>query len=367
MTALTRSEIEQATRKLQAIIDEVCGTCKMNCCLQGTMVGRDDARRIAKAARLSSLFRERLMQGLKARSAQLRKDLEGLQRAAKLIRTRFSADRQAAIGALELTLKRWAEFCDFLEHEFDASLDHLLRCLQFSAIRAGALRAMRAFPGGERVLPALAGQDTSFQSGRRGVKAAPCLFHVNGCIIPTAKPHKCADFYCSSDPGLVNEVVDRLSFDEFIVAHFMPYNCAQLLEDLKTEVNLGRDFWEPKVIIGGGRDLVATISNLLRDIFEQVTVKRLEGSHLSIAVDLPDVTQQQENEALVLYCGSLDALSIYELAVTLVRARSNSLRPAIVVIADELTRQAGGEHPLWTERAIAQPLSALNLIAIVGS
>jgi hypothetical protein len=36
-----------------------------------------------------------------------------------------------------------------------------------------------------------------------------------------------------------------------------------------------------------------------------------------------------------------------------------------VLIADELRRCAGAVHPLWRDRAMSQPLSGMNLIALV--
>ena len=365
MAALTRQDIEQATGRLQRVIDEVCGACKLNCCLQGTMVGSDDARRVAKAARLSPAFRERLIEGLRQRGAQLRRDLEGLERTARLAEARFGAEKPAEVGRLRSVLKQWREFCDFLEQEFTPEPQSLLRCLVFSGIRATALRAMRAFPGGESVVPALAGAGTSFQSGRRGIKADRCLFHVEGCIIPTAKPHKCADFYCAGDPGLINEIVDRLSFDEFTLAHFVPYGREPLLKDLELELEMGRAFFEPKVIVGGHRALAEAVAERMGAAFREVRMQWIEGGHLDPAVDLPDLKRPMEDDALVIHCGSMDALGVYELGVELVRARGNSLKPAFVVVADELRRDSGVEHPLWTNRTIAQPLSALNLLAVV--
>jgi len=362
---LTAEEIEGATARLQSIIDSVCSQCELNCCLQGTMVGSDDARRIAKAARLSPAFGRRLVEGLQARGAQLRKDLDGLARTTKLLEMRFGNEKPAEIAALLSALAKWRDFCDFLETQFQPEPADLTRCLMFSAIRATALRAMRAFPGGERVLPALAGPGASFQSGRRGVKADRCLFHVDGCLIPTAKPHKCADFYCASDPGLSHEVVDSMAFDEFTLAHFVPLSQQRFLGDLGIEMALGRDFFEPKVVIGGDGDLAETAADVLRDGFARVRTEWIEGGHLDTAVDLPDVKRGPDDEALVLHCGSIDANGIYELAVDLVRARGASLRPALMVFADELSRESGIEHPLWTSRAMAQPLSALNLLAIV--
>jgi hypothetical protein len=362
---LTRAEIEAATAKLQSIIDEVCGRCELNCCFQGTMVGSDDARRIAKAAKLSAAFRERLVEGLRQRGAQLRKDLEGLERTAALIETSFGAQKRAEVDALKAGLEKWREFCEFLERDFEPEPEQLMHCLVFSGVRATVLRAMRAFPGGERVLPALAGSGTSFRTGRRGIKADRCLFHVNGCIVPTAKPHKCADFYCASDPGLIHDVVDRMTFDEFTLAHILPRTRERFLEDLEIEFALGRAFFEPKVIVGGDGDLAETCADLMREAFGEVHLEWIEGGHLDVAVDLPDVKRPLEEEGLVVHCGSIDAIGIYEMAVDLVRARGASLKPALMVFADELSRESGVEHPLWSSRAMAQPLSAVNLVAIV--
>ena len=361
---MTRAEIEAAAGKLRRIIDEVCGQCEMNCCLQGTMVGSDDARRIAKAARLSPAFREQLIAGLRERSAQLRRDLQGIEKTARLLEMRFRSEKPAEIDALLKALDKWREFCDFLDHDFRPEPADLLRCLTFSGVRATALRAMRAFPGGERVLPTLAGPETSFRSGRRGIKADRCLFHMNGCIVPQVKPHKCADFYCASDPGLIHEVIDSMAFDEFTLAHFAPTERARFLEELAEEVALGREFLEPKVVVGGDGDLPQRAADVLRELFGTVRCKWIEGGHLDIGVDLPNLRQPTDGEVVVVHCGSIDAIGIYELAVDLVRARGASVRPALLVFADELSRQSGLQHPLWETRAMAQPLSALQLIAI---
>lgn len=362
---MTRQEIEAARAELQQIIDEICGACELNCCFQGTMVGSEDARRIAKAARLSPEFKGRLVEGLRARGEQLRRDLEGFENAARLLRTRFAGEKAAELARLEVALDQWRRFCDFLEGDFAAEPGDLAQCLLFSGVRATALRLMRVFPGGERVLPALAGRDTSFEVGRRGVKADRCLFHVQGCLVPTAKPHKCADFYCQSDPGLVHDVVDRMSFDDFVLAHIVPQRREDLAADLETELSMGPEFFEPKVVLNGDRELAGRIARLLSSAFPRVTEKMLNRGHFDATVDLPDLARRTDGEAIVLHCGSVDALGVYELAVLLVRARGASVRPPLMLIADEFRRHSGTVHPLWRDRAMSQPLSALNLVAVV--
>lgn len=365
MKPLTRQETETAHRKLQRIIDEVCGVCELNCCFQGTMVGSDDARRIAKAARLSPDFRNRLVAGLRERGEQLRRDLRGLETAARLLRARFAGEQAADLARLDGVLEQWRGFCDFLERDFAAEPDDLTRCLLFSGVRATALRSMRVFPGGERVLPTLAGRDTSFEVGRRGVKADRCLFHVDGCVVPTAKPHKCADFYCQSDPGLIHDVVDRMSFDEFVLAHIVACREAEFTADLETELSMGTAFFEPKVVLGGDRELAAQVARILGSAFPRVTEQVLDEGHFDATVDLPDLTRSDGGEALVLHCGSVDALGVYELAVMLVRARAASAKPPLALIAGEFRRHSGTVHPLWRDRAMSQPLSAINLVALV--
>jgi hypothetical protein len=362
---LTREEIQSVRSALDVIVSEVCGACELNCCLQGTMVGSDDARRIAKAARLSPAFRERLINGLAQRGRELRKDLEGLQRTAHLLRARFGAEQPAALAKLEAVLDDWGCFCDFLEHDFRAEPDDLPRCLLFSGLRATALRALRAFPGGERVLPTLAGADTSFKVGRRGVKADRCLFHLGGCLVPTAKPHKCADFYCGSDPGLIHEVVDRVAFDDFVLAHVEPRTRVEVIQDLMTELVLGPDYVESKVIVGGDERLADEIAGLLRGVFPRVSARPVGGRHFDATLDLPDWGRAAPGEALVLRCRSVDAVGIYEMAVLLVGARTRSVRPVVVLVAEELWRCAGVVHDLWRTRAMSQPISALNLWAII--
>jgi len=362
---LTRQEIEAADSKLQTIIDEVCGACEMNCCLQGTMVGSDDARRIAKAARLSSEFRAHLVEGLRKRGAELRRDLQGFENAARLLRARFGDEKRDALARLQVALGQWSEFCDFLERDFAGEPAQVRQCLLFSGLRATALRLLRGFPGGERVLPTLAGRDTSFEVGRRGIKADRCLFHVGGCLVPTAKPHKCADFYCHSDPGLIHEVVDRMAFDEFVLGHIVPYRRDQFVSDLKVELSMGTEFFEPKVILGADDELTQEVTAQLERAFARVTAKSLGGGHFDATVDLPNLSRHPEQEGLVLRCGSVDALGVYELAVMLVRARGSSVRPAAALSVAEFRRASGMVHPLWRERAMSQPLSAVNLIALV--
>ncbi len=365
MEPLTGQEIEAARRQLQAIIDRVCGVCEMNCCFQGTMVGSEDGRRIAKAARLSPQFRSRLVDGVRERGAELRRDLEGLENAARLLRARFGDEQGDDLARLDGVLEQWRCFCDFLERDFSAEPEHLSRCLLFSGLRATALRLLRAFPGGEGVLPRLAGSGTSFKAGRRGVKADRCLFHVRGCLVPAAKPHKCADFYCHSDPGLIHEVVDQMSFGDFVLAHILPYGREDFIADLGIELSMGTEFFEPKVVVGGDDKLTADVAELLGSAFARVTQKTLEGSHFDATVDLPDLTRSAGEEAIVLHCGSVDGLGVYELAVSLVRARGASARPVLVLIADEFHRQSGAVHPLWHDRAMSQPLSAANLVALI--
>lgn len=365
MPQLTREEIEQVSHRLQQTIEVVCGRCEMNCCLQGTMVGKEDARRIAKAAQVSDSFRTRLVEGLRRRGAELRRDLDGLRRAARLLEIRFGGEKQAEVAALTAALDKWEEFCDFLEHRFQPEPNDLIHCLVFSGLRATALRAMRAFPGGETVLSTLAGTGTSFKAGRRGIKADRCLFHVDGCIIPTAKPHKCADFYCSSSPGLIHAVADALSFDEFTLAHFVPLTRSQFLDYLEVELDLGPEFLESKVVVGGTEELPKVAVGVMSRKFEEIRTKTIGGGHLDISVDLPDLKKRRGETALVVHCGSIDAMGIYELSVELVRARGASIHPAVIIFADELKHHSGVEHPLWTSRSLSQPLSAANLVAIV--
>jgi hypothetical protein len=367
VSALTQEEVLSARGLLDEIIAEVCGACELNCCLQGTMVGGDDARRIARAARLSPDFREQLVGGLAERGAELRRDLEGIERAARLLEMRPGADDSPALGRLRAALDDWRGFCGFLEREFRAEPAEIRRCLVFSGIRATALRALRAFPGGEQVLPTLAGSGTSFRAGRRGVKADRCLFHLRGCLVPRAKPHKCADFYCGADPGLVHEVVDRMTFDRFVLAHFELRTAEDILRDVSAELSLGVEYLEPKVVVGGDVRLWDALRTLLSESFPQVTRRSLGGGHFDVALDVPDWGKLARGEALVVEAGSADALAVYELAVSLVRARGRSLRPPAMVLVSEWRRRAGADHDLWRTRAMSQPVSALNLWGVLSA
>ena len=183
--------------------------------------------------------------------------------------------------------------------------------------------------------------------------------------ITGAKPHKCADFYCHSDPGLIHEVVDRMDFDEFVLAHIVPYRRADFVSDLKVELSMGAEFFEPKVILGADDELTQEVTAQLEGAFARVTAKSLGGGHFDATVDLPNLTRHPEREGLVLRCGSVDALGVYELAVMLVRARGSSVRPAAALSVAEFRRASGMVHPLWRDRAMSQPLSAVNLIALV--
>jgi hypothetical protein len=366
LDVLTREDIRSVRKTLDGIVGEVCGACQLNCCLQGTMVGSDDARRIAKAACLSPAFRARLIEGLAQRGAELRRDLEGLERTARLLRTRFGVEQAGALARLEEALNDWHRFCEFLERDFRAEPADLKRCLLFSGLRATTLRALRAFPGGESVLPALAGPTTSFKAGRRGVQADRCLFHLGGCLVTGAKPHKCADFYCGSDPGLVHEVVDRMTFDDFVLAHVEPRTRTEVVQDLATELALGSEYVEPKIIVGADEQLPSEIAGLLAGVFPRVSIRPVGGRHFDATLDLPDWGDLAPNEALVLSGQSVDAVGVYEMAVLLVRARARPARPMVILAAEELRRCAGVVHDLWRTRAMSQPISALNLWGIVA-
>ena len=362
---IDRAEIDAAKGRLDRIVSDVCGACELNCCLEGTMAGTDDMHRIAKACRRSPEFKSRVISELRARALELRRDLEGMETTSRLLKARFAQDRAEDLGRLDDSLARWRAFCDFLDNDFEASSNDLVHCLMFSAIRAMALRAMTAFPGGANVLPALAGPCTSFQVGRRGVKPDRCIFHRETCMVAEAKPHKCADFYCSTEPGLIDRVTDQMTIDEFVLAHFESQTRPEILRLLDIELSMGPEHVASKVIVGGGGDFADGVAAQLRSAFAGVTEKCIEGGHLDVQVDIPPPTSDSCARPLVVHCATADAVGVYELSVMLVRARGETLHPVVVVVADEWRPCAGTEHPLWRERAISQPLSALALIAIV--
>jgi len=371
----TESSATEAARSLLGgIIAEVCGACEANCCHQGTMVGSHDIPRVVKAALLRPAFAEQVRAGLKQRAVRLRADLAALERVARLLNARYADNAAGALAAshpldrLAQVLQDWEGFIRFIEEEFQPDAAGLTRCLQFSAIRFTTLRILRELPQAEDALLTIAGPETSFRRGRRGARPDVCLFLVGECLLGGAKPSKCADFYCRDNPGLVRAVTERMTLDQFTLAHVQQTSGEGALRALEHELALGARYHQPKVIFGASPELRAELLRLALASApaEQRAALREPAPLPQFFASAGEVERQLVQTAsgriVVHDCVAVDPAGIYELCVGVGRARAkNPELPPTLIFADVLRVPALAPHPLWADRAMAQPLSAVDL------
>ncbi len=358
--------VRESAEKLDRTIDRVCGACGNSCCHQGTMMGSQDLLRLHKGIILEEGRELIVREGLKRRSSELRATLATMEQAAARLAETASVDQQDTLGKLARHLDAWREFCDFLESDFAVARDNLRYLLRFSGIRANALRALRTVPGGTEALAALSeAAGASFRLTGRRIAPYRCLFHVAGCLAGSWKPAKCASFFCTTEPNVLREIAQSMSFEEFVLASFRPATEEQVLRAIEVELELGREHLAPKIIIGAYEELIAKVTALLKRHFEVVEVKREESafmlsSHEAYVLldNLPD------SMAYVRSNGGVDGGALYELAVALDGLRIASKALPFYLFADQLNPPTVLAHPLWADGVMSQPLGTLELYAV---
>jgi len=365
MTPLAAS-VKTARERLKAIIDRVCGACGNKCCHQGTMMGSQDLRRLEKGLLLEAGREQILREGLRRRSAELRRDLQTVENVVELIGEALPAEREPELQVLQERLEEWHSFCDFLESNFETTHESLLYLLHFSAIRHNALRLLREFPNAQSTLITLAEQEgTSFRGTGRRIAAPHCLFDGGGCLAGPWKPAKCANFFCSGAPNVLREIGRQMSFDEFVLGNFQPAAEEQVLAAIAIELQLGREYMAPKIIVGASDSLIDQVIELLDSAYDLLEVKREETAFMLSTAEAHTLLKAlPEDMAYVRIHPGIDSPALYELGVALDRLRIAGTALPFCLFAREFQQPAALSHPLWADEVMSQPLGVLDLYAI---
>jgi hypothetical protein len=357
--------VRRASATLEAVIDRVCGACENSCCHQGTMMGSSDARRLYRGLRIEPGREELVRTGLRKRAEELIADLKALRNVAALVRLSVGEGRTAELAALDKCLDSWQAFCDNLIGEADLSPAGLIKLLQFSAIRSNCLRALREFEGAQSALVNLSRGSSSFRLSGRRVAAPRCLFHYNGCLAGRWKPAKCANFFCAGTPNVLKEVAREMSFDEFVLANLAVTSPDELTVAIGLELDLGREFVEPKIVVGLPDPAREALGEQIRAAFGG-NVRAETGSMFmwSTAEARGKLQALETDEALVMSFKSAGGAALYELAVAIDALRATGTSPALYLFIDHLAMPSPLAHPLWADSMMSQPLGSLDLYVV---
>ena len=329
-------------------------------------MGSRDLLRLHKGVILEEGREQTLREGLRRRAKELRTDLAAVQRTGQRLADQLAGDEQQQLARLDDHLAVWRDFCDFLESDFEMGREAFSRLQRFSAIRANALRVIQALSGGTEALTGVAQEmGASFRTTGRRIAPHRCLFHVDGCLAGRWKPAKCANFFCTSEPNILAEIDKAMSFEEFVLANFRVVSDEEVLRAIRVELELGRNYVAPKVLVGAPDELVDSIQQLLESGFELVEVKQedslfmLSSQEAYVLLDnLP------ENMAYLCINRSVDGGALYELAVALDRVRVEGKSVPFYLVIDHLNPPTVLTHPLWADGMMTQPLGALDLYAV---
>jgi len=355
--------VKAASEKLEGIINRVCGACGNSCCHQGTMMGSRDLLRLHKGILLEEGREQILRTGLKRRAAELRTDLAALEQVA----AQLPAEHKEEWDKLCVHLEAWQEFCDFLESDFAINQQNLRFLQRFSAIRANALRVIQALPGGTQMLIEAARKvGASFRLTGRRIAPPWCLFHADGgCLAGYWKPAKCANFFCTSEPNVLAEIGKVMDFEEFVLGNFRVVTEEGLLRAVEVELELGREYIAPKIVVGASDELVGRIQAAVGAALAFVEVKREDSPFmLSTREAYTLLDNVPEKMAYVRIHRSVDGGALYELAVSLDRLRIEGKALPFYLFADQLNPPTVLTHPLWADGVMTQPLGALDLYAV---
>ena len=356
--------VKAASQKLDGIIDRVCGACGNSCCHQGTMMGSRDLLRLHKGILLEESREQILREGLKRRATELRADLAALEQVAAQLPAKYKyKEEQEKLGA---HLEAWQQFCDFLESDFEIGRKTFSFLQRFSGIRANALRVVQALPAGRETLIEVAGQtEGSFRLTGRRIAPPWCLFHADGCLAGRWKPVKCANFFCTSEPNVLAEIGKAMSFEEFVLGNFRAATEEEALNAVKVELELGREYVAPKIVVGASDELIGQIQESLGSELAFVEVKREDSPFMLSSREAYTLLDNvPENMAYMRAHRSVDGGALYELAVSLDHLRIEGKSLPFYLFADQLSPPTALTHPLWADGVMSQPLGALDLYAV---
>ncbi|MFW5866432.1 MAG: hypothetical protein ACOCX2_01360 [Armatimonadota bacterium] len=278
----------QARERRDAVIRQVCGACENKCCLQMTMMGAQDLRRLMREMLLDEQFEAQVRSGLRQVADRLEVDLRVVREVAQLIGAASGSDRAEDIAELNHCVSDWAEFVSWLRSDFAVEQSEMRRLLMFSAIRSNTLNALSRFPGGLGALVNLSGNKASFQFRGRRIAPPPCLFYLeeSGCICESAKPAKCANFFCAGVPNLLEELRSALGFDDFVLGNVTPMTIQRILDTIELERDLGPEYIEPKVVLGASEAEIDRIAQRMGRSGETVRLKHIERPGLRSASEV---------------------------------------------------------------------------------
>jgi hypothetical protein len=355
-----------ASARLDDLVRDVCGKCQESCCHQGTMMGMQGLRRLARGLILEPDLATRLRAGLAERCVELGHDLRVADKVSDLLRaTSLTVEARGSLPDLERRVADLRRFVEYLDTGFPLDVEGMTPLLHYSAIRHNLLRCLRQFPGAEAALSTLSRGKGSFAF--RGRKLAPprCIFHQGRCLAERWKPIKCASFFCTNDPNLLAHCREAMSFDEFVLAAVRVVSTDFVRKLLALETRLGVEYWEPKVISGperGGAEFHEDLIALLSQTRPRVRVQREDGRFMKATNEiLHEVQRLALEETLVYACQSVDGAALYELAVAMDRARGQDWHGGFVLLAQQFSDRSFLAHPLWEDQMISQPLGGLEI------
>lgn len=325
------------------------------------MMGIQDLRRVARGLQVDAELAERLRTGLMEKATELDADVAAARQVLALVKSSDLSDErtvrlaEARIGDLE-------ELARTLAGGMPLDYAHLQRLLLHTALRHNLIRAFRAFPMGEGALARFGGPASSFKF--RGSRLAPprCIFHslTLGCMAGKWKPAKCANFFCTADPSLLDAIREHMDFDDFVLANFELADMDWVLANLKAEAELGPSYHEPMVIVGVDK----ARAEELRERLESAGVE----AGMSLRPCDPYPPRVVERVAAAVPAGTaeiirfkkLSGTDIYDLAIGLDRVRLRDAQRMLIFVAETLELPSSPPHALWLENTIAQPVGYLE-------
>ncbi|MDI9583066.1 MAG: hypothetical protein QM473_02455 [Acidobacteriota bacterium] len=353
--------------RVREIVQRVCGACGDSCCHQGTMVGSHDALRVIKGMALEPGRAGAVRDGLRERARELTADLDTLRAVRDLLRAANLGDQQQR-DHLDSLIQQWEDFVTFISGPWDATPESLDEMLKFAGIRALVLRAIAAFPGGHSALANFAKEGSSFRFRGRRIAPPRCLFHsaTRGCTLGRWKPGKCANFFCTGDPNILQELRSALSFERFVLGNSMVLSSQQAVALVKSELGLGHEYVEPKVFIQLPDEQFDEIRAALADSYGELAPLRLPAGRCMLSVSEWDelLAPLEHGGAAAVRCGSMEGAALYELAIALDLRRAQGIALPFVLVVDELAPEGPFPHPLWSDQQMSQPLGALDLFVI---
>jgi hypothetical protein len=363
-----RERIQQAHDKLARLTQEVCSQCRQNCCHQGTMMGSQGLRRLYKGLLMDPVFGGRLRQGLRLRLEEIEADLQIADKVTHLLdQSNLPEADWERIPEVRDRLEDLRKFVEYMRSDFPLTPEGMSRLMLYTAVRHNLLRCLREFPGGEAALATLSQGKSSFRFRHRKIAPPRCIFHHDACLAEAWKPIKCANFFCASDPNLLAILHQEMTFDEFVLASLRLSDTDSVRRLLRLENDLGKDFWEPKVIIGPAVEPGAfqeEIIGLLRSS-RSVQVRRDSGRFMLATNEiLTQVESLPEDQNLVHSCTAIDGAALYELAVALEQTRSQGWHGGLIVLVNGLSEHSFMAHPLWEDSMISQPLGGLEVYVV---